>query len=70
MHEWQEVHFVIARDSYHGTQRPLLADADAHWTDHVVTQGNVDYCAAYGHCDDIVGEACARCGERIDGTAR
>ena len=45
---------------------PLTAPADAHWTDTVVKQGHVDYCAAHGHAtwtdDGVDMGRCPRCG--------
>jgi hypothetical protein len=45
---------------------PVAAPADAHWTDTVVQQGHVDYCATNGHAEWVIdGEIqprCPRCG--------
>lgn len=48
---------------------PLAQPDDAHWTDTVVTQGHVEYCAAHGHATNVVSGVlqplCPRCGEAI-----
>lgn len=51
----------------YATSFPLAAPADAHWTDAVIKQGHVDYCALKGHAswveDGVDRGRCPRCGE-------
>lgn len=56
---------------FYATSFPVSArDTDAHWTDTIVTQGHVDYCAAHGHAswehDGVVVPRCPRCGVSTD----
>lgn len=57
------------QESPYARSFPLAAPADAHWTDTVVTQGHVDYCAEHGHAtftnDGVISPRCPRCGELI-----
>lgn len=51
---------------------PAVSTSD-HWTDRVIKQGHVDYCAENGHAthtiDGIEQERCPRCGvvKRVEG---